>query len=812
MVNFRVLTLTVLGIAMFAFLTFPVQAQAPAAKMLVEDIVSQDTFFLFTLPDLAATKARFQNTSLAKFWNDPEMQQALQPIFKAIAENENVKGVFSEIEKSTGQSLSNIIEVFNGQFAIAADSIPLNGKTLRVLLTIDAGAKKDRLEIILNKITAKAGKEMGGAVKLETFQVNNLNATSMDFGDMKICYVFINTNLILTTDKAMLEEAVKNYTEKSSFVLSKNANFVKAKEKCGPNYDGLLYVSTEAIYRMVGDQIPKEAQDILGALGLKDVKFITASNTFLPNGNFKGNFYVHVPGEKKGLIKIAALPSAPSEPLLKNCPKNAVSVSVVNLNLKNAWDTMLTAAKAVTKDNPSVNIEEIIKQYEMQLGFSVGNDFLASFGDQFMFYSVFPEGGGLIPDTLCYVKLKNKNKFNECISALMTGSPLAAMYEQSSLAYKDTTITYFNTRLAEKSREMGGMFDPEMMMRRMGPEAMGMMMMNAYFFSSYFVTKDDYIVASTSTQSLKRAIDRLVAAPVMPSVMESEFFKKNVTPQLLNSGVFGYTDSNKLIAPYYNTILPVGYFLQVFAQAAGVPLDMARFPTGETVSKYFAQDVFTYKADNDGLSIESNGSLNLMSLAGGTALVAIVAAIAIPSLLSSKAASQEMGAAMTLKSLVSAEAVWQMSDTDRNGVKDYWVADMSGMYRVIDPTGNPVQCIDISFAKADASPAMESEDGVTIIGPQVSMEPMPKNGYYYMAIPLDADGMSIATDADGDGCFNENVSQFAFCAYPAEYGRSGRYTYIVNESGNVWKQDTFGMPVTMWPGEDPSMAGWELAD
>lgn len=58
-------------------------------------------------------------------------------------------------------------------------------------------------------------------------------------------------------------------------------------------------------------------------------------------------------------------------------------------------------------------------------------------------------------------------------------------------------------------------------------------------------------------------------------------------------------------------------------------------------------------------------------------VLAIVAAIVIPNLLTGRLSANEASAIGSLKLMTSAEAVWLQQDADNNGLKDYWTYDVS---------------------------------------------------------------------------------------------------------------------------------------
>src|SRR5262249_39129655 len=103
-------------------------------------------------------------------------------------------------------------------------------------------------------------------------------------------------------------------------------------------------------------------------------------------------------------------------------------------------------------------------------------------------------------------------------------------------------------------------------------------------------------------------------------------------------------------------------------------------------------------------------------------------------------ASNERNASVTLKTLATAEADFRANDRDENHVNDYWVADISGLYRV-DP-GAAIKLIELATATADARPCVPLDKADTFPGAPkqhasrlIKVEkPSPKAGYWFAAI------------------------------------------------------------------------------
>lgn len=166
----------------------------------------------------------------------------------------------------------------------------------------------------------------------------------------------------------------------------------------------------------------------------------------------------------------------------------------------------------------------------------------------------------------------------------------------------------------------------------------------------------------------------------------------------------------------------------------------------------------------------------------------------------------------SLMALTTAQESLRSNDMDRNRVPDYWVADVSGLYRILnEATGNKIAALnDHRIARADAAPAVAldregSAHGLKLdaIGAGESYE-----GYYYVVVARrEAGGRRVNLD-EGNG---RNPDRFAICAYPDEYGTDGTMTFVVTEEAKVYEIDNAGKPIDVLPADLPK-AGWTRSE
>jgi len=190
------------------------------------------------------------------------------------------------------------------------------------------------------------------------------------------------------------------------------------------------------------------------------------------------------------------------------------------------------------------------------------------------------------------------------------------------------------------------------------------------------------------------------------------------------------------------------------------------------------------------------------------AIIAIIAAIAIPNLLSGRISANETSAIGTLKQFTSTQAIWLQQGPDGNGMKDYWTYDVSCLHRCYRADdASKVAYIPMDVARADLRPAAPAGGDLFGGRPEVeswdtSATSLPfitqsKSGYWFTV--LDYNNISTATDPSpslytanyiGNGTtLATNSNQYGFLAFPDAYATSGVRIFIVNEAGTIYAVD-----------------------
>jgi len=136
----------------------------------------------------------------------------------------------------------------------------------------------------------------------------------------------------------------------------------------------------------------------------------------------------------------------------------------------------------------------------------------------------------------------------------------------------------------------------------------------------------------------------------------------------------------------------------------------------------------------------------------------------------------------SLRAYAVAQTIYHRNDWDGNCILEY-ATPYSLLATTLDGTGAPIMLIDQALVRA------AGENG------------QPRYGYRFREMQT-IGGTEINW-----------VTDYALCATPAAYGRTGRYTFVVNTSGTVFYKDLGRSEfVKDFPVADPTAAGWKIAE
>jgi len=164
------------------------------------------------------------------------------------------------------------------------------------------------------------------------------------------------------------------------------------------------------------------------------------------------------------------------------------------------------------------------------------------------------------------------------------------------------------------------------------------------------------------------------------------------------------------------------------------------------------------------------------------AIIAIIASIAIPNLLSSRLQANEAAAIATLKNISSAQVQCQASaavDVNTNGAGEYgYFAELCGAVGVRDASGSP------SATEFIAPPVLSGAFG-NVAGSRVT-----RSGFVFQIYLPDLTATAVpeaATGGVGATAPDPGQAEVLWCCYawPSSRRNSGSRCFFVNQSGDV---------------------------
>ena len=178
--------------------------------------------------------------------------------------------------------------------------------------------------------------------------------------------------------------------------------------------------------------------------------------------------------------------------------------------------------------------------------------------------------------------------------------------------------------------------------------------------------------------------------------------------------------------------------------------------------------------------MRKNQGFTLIELMIVVAIIAIIASIAIPNLLSARLNANESAAVATLRNVVSAQSQIQSQgaiDQDLDGIGEHgWFTEMAGAVNIRDDAG------------ANTGPVLTPPVLSASLGNVNAQGHVNKSGYFFkVQLPDDAGAPQDEAATGSPGTEDPELSETTWICYawPASYSNTGNRAFVVNQTGDV---------------------------
>ena len=158
------------------------------------------------------------------------------------------------------------------------------------------------------------------------------------------------------------------------------------------------------------------------------------------------------------------------------------------------------------------------------------------------------------------------------------------------------------------------------------------------------------------------------------------------------------------------------------------------------------------------------------------AIIAIIAAIAIPSLLRARITTNEAAAVAACKAYAEAQEMYHRTNWDGDGILKYAMTINApyGLYETSAGVGDVV-LLDKTFATGEGAPGTAT----------------PKAGYVFSVLTAQGSGASGGTKTylTTLAGVSKLTLGYALSVVPASYDSTGRDSFIINNAGTIYQKD-----------------------
>ncbi len=547
-------------------------ADSSSGAVKLEEMVSPDTLFFMKCSGLDRMIEKGQSLDLIRLWSDPEVQGFFAEARQILQES---------LEGGGGPELpvKEVWSFLRKEFALAVSSrmtLIENGAVPSMALALDMGDSKETFLGTMNSLmdlAAEMNRFERGKIEYRGLEIKTITVPGKR---ITICCTSIENLFVATLHRYYLQNIIDRHLDGGA-ALKDSPAFKRSLGKAGgENVDLLAFFNLKPILDMVKPVYPFEMEEWMDQLCLNQIDAVCLA-TFLDGGGSRDTFFVHCPGEKKGLLKVLS-PHPVSLENLRRTPPDALYFMDVVFDperLMKEFDGFVRNAFPEHYGEFRQGIDGVKLQY----GFDLEKEILAPLGNEFSFFINMPQSGGMsmIPDMVLSISLDDEEGFKAVLNKLL--SMAEGAIEVSQWSYEGRTFRHISPP------------DPSIP------------------FSPTFTVEDGRFLLGSAPMTMKKYVRWLDKGA--PGLDSTEEFKRTMASVPEEACIVEFANLRKGVGMAYGIAAP--FLPTIFAQL-NIPLDAAMLPMTETITEYLSNPLGYLVVDEEGIYLARYNPLGFGAL------------------------------------------------------------------------------------------------------------------------------------------------------------------------------------------------------
>lgn len=537
-------------------------------KLRFENYVPDDCYLYMSYEGLAACDAALEGTGIYKTWIEPEMQDFVRDMVGMVRGKLQEHPMHDHV-RQVRAALQGRIGVAVGDLTIVAMRMP----TPAFVIGVDTGNRTDGFQRLLHEVLG----EMTGATGIEpesfTHRGHTIHAVAIPQAPRThVCFTQVDNLFLVGLNKYYLERVLDNIAKGGESGLSAAPAYRRSVAHVGSGTSLMsFYVNIDGMKKKLRGITPPEIVEIAEHTGLAGVNAIYGAST-VDGVGARDVWYIDSPGEKRGLMKVAAA-SPIGDRALRLAPYETVYFADMRFDLAGAVDQLLALADTFWPPARR-QFDQFRERFRQQAGFDVYTDGIATLGRGMSWSISMPSTGGLVPEMLATIELADPAKFEKSMQRLLG----LAGGDVRSLDYNGERLTYMS----------------------LGPQIP--------FTPTYAISGSTLYLAGAPLL-LKEAMRNQGGGG--KSLADNPKFQKVASRLKSTPSSLEYVDVPRAVALLYATGAPFLQGLQGRVSEKNIPIDLAMLPTTDALTRNLTGMARAYGSDQHGLYSETYSPVGL---------------------------------------------------------------------------------------------------------------------------------------------------------------------------------------------------------